>query len=670
MSALRNVRAPQLPWPLAVSSVLLVAALMAACSGAKSAFGEECDSFQPNLDDPFHAVNRTLTDPSPLDWPTADPGTVGLDSAVLEQAAEEVALSPMTASLLVVRNGKLVFERYFNGFDATDANNVHSLSKSILSVVTGIAIDEGHLTLDAQVGDVLPPNLVVNHGELTVRDLLTMAGGLEVPEPDTNYEWQPSTVPGEPSLVRAVLASPRVVAPGTEFAYNTGLTQVLAAMLTEATGMSLCQYAADRLLGPLGIDVEGWHVEPGGYLSGGFDMFMTPREIARFGQLVLDEGALGGDQIVSSSWLDQSLSPRWDLGCVQYPPIPMRYGYLWWGYDIGGHEVWIASGYGGQDMMIVDDLDLVAVITHDTTEIGGARVPMRALFYELLLQAVHGQAPPTEPTECQSSVFTLATVAADGSTPPSPVPGWPANTAGPFSPGAERLAYTELYLDYWDLYTISRNGTDIRRVTRDAVPDAMPSWSPDGTMLAFVRGEPGQSDLYLINADGSALTQLTDLDGYAHAPAWSTDGTRIAFIWGHGDIRGWGHPGELWVIDRDGSNLRQLREAPTTNPIWSPDGRQIVFDSITAAGRIGLLDLDTGTVSDLGLGFFPRWSPDGTRIAFAALDEAGGSDIFSMAANGTDRVQLTDDPNFDGLPSWTPDGTTILYWTTLAPSEV
>jgi CubicO group peptidase (beta-lactamase class C family) len=653
----------------ALLSVLVLAALMAACVGTESTFGEECASFQPDLDNPFYAVNRTLTDSSPLDWTTADPGAVGLDSAVLEQAAEEVALSPVAASLLIVRNGKLAFERYFNGFDAADANNVHSLSKSILSVLTGIAIDEGHLTLDSQVGDVLPANLVVDHGELTVRDLLTMAGGLEVPKPDGNYEWQPSTVPGEPSLVRAVLASPRVGPPGIEFAYNTGLTQVLAAMVTEGTGMSLCEYAADRLLGPLGIDVEGWHVEPGGYFSGGFGMFMTPREIARFGQLVIDEGVLDGEQVVSSSWLDQSLSPRWDLGCVRYPPIPGRYGYLWWGYNIGGHDVWIASGYGAQDVMLVDDLDLVAVITHDTTEIDGARVPMRALFYELLLEAVDGQVPPTESNECQESVMRLATVAADGATAPSTVPGWPANTVGSFSPDGDRLAFSKLYLGHSDLYIISRNGTDPRRITRDAVPDAMPSWSPDGTMLAFVRGEPGESDLYLINSDGTALTQLTGFDGYEQAPTWSPDGTRIAFIWGHGDINGWGHPGELWVIDRDGSNLTRLREANTTNPIWSPDGRRIVFDSITAEGRIGLLDLVTGTVSDLGVGFFPRWSPDGTRIAFAVFDEAGGSDIFSMDANGNDRAQLTDDPNFDTLPGWTPDGERIIYFTFLGPSE-
>ena len=93
------------------------------------------------------------------------PSRVGLDPVRLEEAADAVALSPLAASLLVVRDGKLAFEHYFNGFDAADANNVHSLTKSILSLLTGIAIDDGHLDLDTRIGDVLPPDVVGEHGE-------------------------------------------------------------------------------------------------------------------------------------------------------------------------------------------------------------------------------------------------------------------------------------------------------------------------------------------------------------------------------------------------------------------------------------------------------------------------------------------------------------------------
>lgn len=665
MSSAWRTGAPRKAPRFEAVTLILLGLLAAACTSdtAENGSAVECAQFRPDPENPFFPVNRIYTDPTPLEWETTDPGEVGVNSVVLEEAAEEVALSPVAASLLVARHGELIFERYFNGSDASDAMNLHSLTKSITSVLTGIAIDDGLFDLDTRVDEILPADLVVDHGQLTVQDLLTMSGGLEVPVPDGNYEWEPSDVPGEPSLIRAVLASRRIAEPGAEFAYNTGLTDVLAAVVAEATGMSLCEYAADRLLGPLGIEVDGWHVEPGGYFSGGSGMFITPREIARFGQLVLDEGVFEGKRLVSESWLDESLTSRWELGCLRIP-VTQRYGFLWWGFDIGGHDVWMASGFGSQDVAIVPDLDLVTVITHDTIQEGGARVPMPALLHELLLGAVEGQTKPLPTEECLAKALTMATVAVDRSDVPSPVPAWPANIFGPLSPDGNEIAFSKVYLGFMDLYTIQVDGTQERRIIHDATPDTMPSWSADGTQLAFARGEPSQSDLYLIAPDGSGLEQVTDLDGYEQGPTWSPDGKRFAFIWGHRDVNGWGHIGELWVVDRDGSDLQRLRKEDTSNPAWSPDGRHIVFDSIEGDGHIGLLDLDTGLTTDLGEGFFPRWSPDGTRIVFGVLDDEGGSDVYIMMADGSDRTQLTSDPAFDTAPQWSPDGTTIIYWTT------
>ncbi|HKZ26164.1 MAG TPA: serine hydrolase, partial [Acidimicrobiia bacterium] len=274
-----------------------------------AAYGEECESFTVDPEHAFFAINDTYTDPDPVEWETAAPGDVGLDEAVLEEAAANAALSGDIASLLVVRDGKLVFERYFNGSDASQANNVHSLSKSILSLLTGLAIDDGTLELDSTIGELLPSELVGEHGDLTVENLLTMSGGLELSEQDeAHYEWEPSDEPGEPSFVRAVLERPSVTPPGSEFAYSTGLTQVLAAAVTEATGQSLCTFAAERLFGPLGIDVEKWWVETGGYFTGGHSLFLTPREVARVGQLVLQNGVWEGQKLVPSAWLEESLA--------------------------------------------------------------------------------------------------------------------------------------------------------------------------------------------------------------------------------------------------------------------------------------------------------------------------------------------------------------------------
>jgi CubicO group peptidase (beta-lactamase class C family) len=133
--------------------------------------------------------------------------------------------------------------------------------------------------------------------------------------------------------VEAVLKQPSVTEPGSEFVYNTGLTQVLSAVVTEATAQSLCTYAAERLLGPMGIDVEKWWVETGGYFSGGYGLFLTPRELARLCQMVLQDGTWQGSQLVSPEWLDESQSERWDRGCRGVNPVHQGYGYLWWLYE-------------------------------------------------------------------------------------------------------------------------------------------------------------------------------------------------------------------------------------------------------------------------------------------------------------------------------------------------
>jgi len=199
---------------------------------------------------------------------------------------------------------------------------VHSLSKSILSTIAGIAISEDLLELDRPIGEVLPPDLTGTNGDLTVRNLLTMAAGMR--DDEMGYDWESIEDEVDPSFVRAALERTRIAAPGEVFAYDTGMTQVLAAVIAESAGASLCAYATERLFAPLGIDADHWHVDPDGYHAGGHSMFLTPREVARFGQLVLRDGAWEGEQLVPPEWLAESLAGTWDLGCR---PERVRYGY-------------------------------------------------------------------------------------------------------------------------------------------------------------------------------------------------------------------------------------------------------------------------------------------------------------------------------------------------------
>ena len=216
-----------------------------------------------------------------------------------------------------------------------------------------------------------------------------------------------------------------------------------------------------------------------------------------------------------------------------------------------------------------------------------------------------------------------------------------------------------------EIYTVAPDGTSLTRLTRDLAFDALPAFSPDGSRVAFARGDPPTSDLYLVDADGTGLVPLTAFEGYEHSPSWSADGTRIAFVWGHGEPRGYADSGALWTIDADGSNRTLLLDRPVGYPAWSPDGTRIALELRDEETHIGVLDVATEAVTDLGEGYAPKWSPDGTRLAFVRGPD-DRLDVYVMDADGTDVVQLTDDPAFDTFPIWSPHGATILFLSTAA----
>jgi Tol biopolymer transport system component/CubicO group peptidase (beta-lactamase class C family) len=643
----------------------LVLALMAGCVGptpepdpeptvGPTPFG--CDETARDPSRAFYTpTDVAFHDGSPLDWPTGSPSDAGLDPALLDRAAENAALSPEVRSLLVVRHGKLVYERYFNGSDPSLANNVASVSKSILSLATGIAIEDGLLALDTPIGELLPAEVVGEHGDLTIEQLLTMSAGLELRDPEYDYD-------GGDSFVKAVLARPSAVPAGTEFAYSTGLTQVLATVLTKVAGTTLCRYVTDRLLAPLGIDVEQWWIEPEGVDAGGHSVFITPREIARIGQLVLQDGTWDGRQLVPKAWLDLTLAERWDLGCRGVRPVHFGYGYLWWPLDVDGHLVWQASGYGSQQLWIVPDMDLVVVMTHDAASVGDpARQEVND--YELVRTAIFPNAPAPSSPRCAPFVLAPFSMKPDG-TSRTALAGWPENALPwSWSPDGQRIALGASNLDLnGEIYTASPDGTDLVRLTYDLAFDNLPAWSPDGSTIAFVRGAPASTDLYLVAPDGSGLAQLTNFDGFESSPTWSPDGRAIAFVWGHGDVRGFGADAPLWVMAANGSSPRLLLDRPIGYPMWSPDGRSIAVELRGKPSRIGILDVRTRVLTELRQGYAPRWSPDGTRLVFLA-DSNETTDIFTMNIDGSDVVQLTDDAAFDTFPMFTPDGRSIRFLT-------
>ena len=292
-------------------------------------------------------------------WTISDFQAQGIDPQVIEPGLARLAESRTRQSLIIMRNGQIAYEAYFNGSRATDSNNIASVSKSMLSALVGIAIEAGYFRstedrilghLPARYEEVLDSAL----RGLTLQDMLTMTHGLAWDENEASRLLNRSR-----DWVGDILSLPQRQEPGARFNYSTGVSHVMSAVLTEAAGMSVCEFAHRFLLAPLGIEVEFWGLDPQGYFTGGHSVSMTAREIARFGQLFLDEGRWEGEQILPGWWVAASTSPQVDIG-NNYA----GYGYYWWLNQIAGYDMYSALGAGGQILHVIPSLQIVMVTTH------------------------------------------------------------------------------------------------------------------------------------------------------------------------------------------------------------------------------------------------------------------------------------------------------------------
>ena len=297
-------------------------------------------------------------------WPISTPEAQGLDPAVFQHVFREAERVPYLYSLLVVRNGYLVAERYFHLKDEEYAANVYSVSKSFTSALVGIALREGYLpSLDAKLMDYFPdyisPGMDARKFEITLRHLITMRGGFDFNE---SWEaWDPYWY--SPDWVRYALNLPLIHKPGQAFAYSSVQTNLLSVILTRAAGMSTKDFAEKYLFAPLRISVRGWQQDPQGYYTGGHHMFFTPRDLARFGWLYLNSGRLDGLQIVPEEWVwetTQTISrPGYTWGFLSR----IGYGAGWWTGVFDGYEFTYASGKYGQQIYLFPEWNMVVVTT-------------------------------------------------------------------------------------------------------------------------------------------------------------------------------------------------------------------------------------------------------------------------------------------------------------------
>lgn len=312
--------------------------------------------------------NRELTPiVATSDWPSSTPEAQGMDAGMLRDLVRRIDRRDFgtVTSLVVARNGQLVVEEYFGSQTRDRAHTMQSVTKSVTSLLAGLAIDRGHLSLTDRVVDVFPEyapvaNLDDRKRAMTVRDLLMMQTGLD---------WSEYPYVGSPlqrlntcgcDWLRLFLDWPMRETPGTRWEYNSGGVITLGGIIGRATGQRVDRWAAAELFGPLDIVVVSWFSGlPDGLPHTGGGLDMRPRDAAKIGQLVLDNGRWRGRQVVSSSWISESTHPR-TFGLPTLGSRLADYGYLWWRLPNG---VITASGSRGQWIFIAPDRNLVLATT-------------------------------------------------------------------------------------------------------------------------------------------------------------------------------------------------------------------------------------------------------------------------------------------------------------------
>jgi CubicO group peptidase (beta-lactamase class C family) len=323
----------------------------------------------PSVDD-LLAVDYT-----PLareDWEVSTPEAQGLDPMLMAELYYNAAELETLYSLLVIKNGYLIAEDYFNEGSIDHKDRLQSVTKSYTSALVGIAVDQDYVSsVDQKMLDFFPEVAEEitdpRKQQITIRDLLQMRAGYPWEETDPAL-WDGLLSGHYPPLIEEVAL---VADPGTEFNYSNLSSNWLGIIVDRATGMNLKAYAEENLFSPLGVEAGEWGTDAEGHNNGSGDLHMTARDAAKFGLLYLNDGKYQGNQMVPANWVHDSLQrysedinvtggfpANWGLSFRD-----VGYGYQWWSARVGDHHFDYAMGHGGQMIVLLDELDIVIVTT-------------------------------------------------------------------------------------------------------------------------------------------------------------------------------------------------------------------------------------------------------------------------------------------------------------------
>ncbi|MCX7746886.1 MAG: beta-lactamase family protein [Clostridia bacterium] len=295
-------------------------------------------------------------------WQYSEPEEQGLDAEILEKMFQYIHDTNINLhSLLIVKNGYMVVEKFFDPYTKEDKHNIFSITKGVISSLVGIALHEGYFeTLSQKVKGFFPDVAIDRSSSLeniTVKNLLTMTTGIK--------DGQASK-PGVfiRNWIKHFFSLPVEEKKRGAFCYNNENAHMLSILLQRVTGENTLEFAKRKLFKPLEIEDVEWELGPERANAGGWGMKMLPHDVAKLGLLYLRKGSWKHTQILPGKWIEEAWTPHIKLDFYELRPSIKGYGYMWWLNAFSGYRV---NGFGGQYLWVFPEHDMVMVVNGGLT---------------------------------------------------------------------------------------------------------------------------------------------------------------------------------------------------------------------------------------------------------------------------------------------------------------
>lgn len=344
----------------------------------------------------FGQTPYTYMQPKELDdgWKTGHLTSQNVDSVLFHKFMFHMkGADHKLHSMLLIKNNQLIFEEYFGDYHMNKPHDLRSTSKSIRSILLGIAIDKGFINnindpISKYLKSRVPKKrLDPRKKDITIKHLITMSTGLDCNDWDKKSKGQEDRVYKKKDWLQYTLDLPMLHEPGEVSHYCSMGVLLMTEIISQSSGMSIQEFADKYLFTPLGIgNVEWGHTSNKEVIQSGKRLYMTPRDMAKIGQLILNEGKWNGKQLVSEKWIEEATTPKTKITGIDY-------GYLWWNIPFKGKgtEKTImsktATGNGGQYIMVIPELELIAVFTGGAYNSQDDKLPF-AIMNNIILPSI------------------------------------------------------------------------------------------------------------------------------------------------------------------------------------------------------------------------------------------------------------------------------------------